>query len=445
MAFPTVSDVTRGNDNTNGATSTLTLPATVNAGDLLLAIVVKDSWSQLNWDHTSVGAWRLAMDHQESGQVRLAAFWKIADGTEDCATLTIAFDSSEKCAWQIYRITGANFVECNAEHASGVSTAPDPTSLSPSWGSADTLWIAAAGVDANSVGSWTAPSGYSSGILDRANSTTGVSLLSAVKTATAASEDPGAFSIAASEQWAATIFAVGTRTDFPITPHVSDFLTDDGSGPVDLTSTSFTPVANALLVAAVSVIKDGTSPEDALTVTGGGLSWTRRKAVSEAGTGVTSTIEIWTAPVGSSPSSMTINVAGPAQTSAAHGSIQAFSFEGYDTASPVGATASGTALGQVAASITLDASPATTSYVVAARAFFDAATNNGGTAPGGNYFEIFDRADGNGAGCQAVMYRTASTSTSVDWDDIAEGGSVSADTCIAVAVELKINTATPGE
>ena len=93
--------------------------------------------------------------------------------------------------------------------------------------------------------------------------------------------------------------------------------------PFVKTTASFTPSANALLVVKVvqnnAVVGDDTS----VTITGGSLTWTRRvrrnnNASSTGGTGTDSGAEIWTAPVGGSPSSMTVTATTAINFAGAH-------------------------------------------------------------------------------------------------------------------------------
>lgn len=89
------------------------------------------------------------------------------------------------------------------------------------------------------------------------------------------------------------------------------------SGPVaatslSATSLSFTPTANALLIAMTAANNPVSGQDTSVTVTGGGLTWTRRarknkNASSTGGAGTDGGAEEWTAVAPGSPSAMTVN------------------------------------------------------------------------------------------------------------------------------------------
>lgn len=113
------------------------------------------------------------------------------------------------------------------------------------------------------------------------------------------------------------------------TPVLKAGPTDTGapSGQPTVTSPSFTPSANSLLLAFIELNNDvsGSVPS-VVSVTTSGLTWTRQvwkngDAGSTGGAGTDSGSEIWTAPVGASPVAMT--VAAVTQRSGATGNVEA--------------------------------------------------------------------------------------------------------------------------
>jgi hypothetical protein len=190
---------------------------------------------------------------------------------------------------------------------------------------------------------------------------------------------------------------------------------------------SFTPPANSLLVVSVFWFSDENSVTG-LSPSGGGLTYTQRGPVlrpDNAGMAPAyyAVQEIWTAPVGASPSSMTLTIAplGAAGTFIL-ADVHVAAYTGYNTGSPVGATGSftnpynSTGINDPA-SLTLSASPASTSYVFASLAA-GANNNPGPVTQGVGWTEInFVGNDLNGLGFQS-QERTGSTSTTVSWADV---------------------------
>lgn len=138
MAFP---QVTRGTAY-NSAGSSLTahpipVPASVASGDLLVIMASVDG----NAGTVSMTGFTELLSDPHSSSVRLWIGYKIAVGSES-GTITLT-TPSEQCTAQMWKITswhGTTPPEVTS--AEGTSANPDPPSLSPSWGSADTLWIA---------------------------------------------------------------------------------------------------------------------------------------------------------------------------------------------------------------------------------------------------------------------------------------------------------------
>ena len=183
------------------------------------------------------------------------------------------------------------------------------------------------------------------------------------------------------------------------------------------TTTSFTPSDNTLLVCRISAVSqadDGLTAND-LTITGGGLTWTSR--VSQTGpTGWAYAERVWTAPV-STGASMTIG-ADAGAFAIENYRVEVYEYSDYNTGSPVGGIAVGTdADGNDAASITLSATPATTSEVLA----FSTVVLNGAagtfTTEGSGWTELFDTSR-DGWWCFESQVRGSSTSTDVSWADL---------------------------
>lgn len=203
MAFPTVASVTASQQSTNNAVSTITTPATINAGDLLIAIVALDSGA-------GAGAWSTGwteiLDAAGTGFMANVAY-RIATGTGDTnPTLT---HTTERSNHLLVRITGWHGTTPPeiTTLATGSSVNPNSASLTPSWGAADTLWISAAFSDDSVAHTYTGFP-YASNNNQNATATSAAIVAMATTNTNAASVDPGNFTISASETWGAVTIAV---------------------------------------------------------------------------------------------------------------------------------------------------------------------------------------------------------------------------------------------
>lgn len=209
-AAPTVSSATPTQFATSVTSMAVNLPGSIASGDLLLAFVeVRNAGT---W--TPPSNWFEIGTQAGGGSVgKLTVFYKIADGSEG-ATATWTASAGTSAIWQTRKVTnwhGTTPPEISTG-TSGDASAANPGSLAPSWGSADTLWIAVAGHAAASTAAWSAgPGGYGDFLNSGASSGgSAISVATAYLANTAASEDPGAFTVSGSNRfWAA--FTVGIR------------------------------------------------------------------------------------------------------------------------------------------------------------------------------------------------------------------------------------------
>lgn len=211
MTFPVVEAVSRGNNATNSTSHNVVMPATVNAGDLLIILFSTDGNPTHTRNNTLAQSFDFLFTGNNGSTNKITAWWKIADGTEGGATATFTTTSEMSC-YQVYRISGHSGMPPMVSQAvTGSSTAPNSPSLTVPWGSADNLWLTVFGADANTAdtGSFAYPTNYTTnGIYDEANNSAGCGLGSSYRTNAAATEDAGAFTMNASEQWVAFAIAV---------------------------------------------------------------------------------------------------------------------------------------------------------------------------------------------------------------------------------------------
>lgn len=224
MAFPVVqtSDAQSGVVTSNSTSWSLTYPTNLANGDAIVAFIGRDGG-------TGVGTWPSGWVAVEINATATCLVYakKLSDGTET-GSFNVTGLPSEQGGWRTLRITnwegtiGTSFgvgagaasgsVQTTAGGtATGASSSPDIPSGNPAnWDVEDTLWIAACAVDTSrTFSAW--PSGYSPGdntwdnVSGGAN---GASLSVQYRTNAAASEDPGAWTISASDDWAVALIAV---------------------------------------------------------------------------------------------------------------------------------------------------------------------------------------------------------------------------------------------
>lgn len=214
MAFPTVAGtIATTNIGTAATSHTVNMPSGIQAGETIILLWRTSTAS----GNTSLpaGDWTTIVDAALTDRVGIA--WREADGTEG-STITVGTVGSTKFAALCFRVSGAADPSTSPPQistvATGSSTTPDPTTCTPTGGAKDYLWIW--------FGSWEGeqtsppagnPTNYGSNIAGADTGTAGaVTANSRVAMATrelnAASEDPGSWTISASDDWAAYTIAV---------------------------------------------------------------------------------------------------------------------------------------------------------------------------------------------------------------------------------------------
>ncbi len=179
------------------------LPASISAGDLLLLFITLGGNDTISSAPSDFSLLQNVASGSTASDRRLFTYWKTATGSEG-STVAVGLGSSQSLSANSYRITGWSGTPEMPTGASGTSANPDPPASTPSWGGGSTLWVAAFGGRAASVSAF--PSGYSGGIseLGGSNRVTG----SAYIRTSATTENPGTFTMNASDTWAAGTVAV---------------------------------------------------------------------------------------------------------------------------------------------------------------------------------------------------------------------------------------------
>lgn len=154
-AFPVVQASNTSVQNSSTTSHTVALPASIAAGELLVGIVTvqrSSTTTTLNSFITIPTGWTAlcgsvgpSTDGVDDVVTRI--FAKIATGSEG-ASVTVT-TASRVGTHQTHRISGHSVsinggitgLECGTP-ATGETQDPDPPTLTPSWGAADTLWMA---------------------------------------------------------------------------------------------------------------------------------------------------------------------------------------------------------------------------------------------------------------------------------------------------------------
>lgn len=216
MAFATVAaSGTPHTDTTNAQTKSVDCPA-ANSGDRLLLISCWDGNPSLTTvSSVNSQSWTSVFSGAVSTSVSRLMIWEIVSLTGSISSQTVTVDlqspNSEAGGAIILRIAGSHASEAiaAATNVQGSSTGPNPGALNPAgWDVEDTLWFAVCGNDGN-----VSVSGYPSDFPDnqtnvRAAATGGAGIGFATLESAVASVDPAAFTLSASEQWAATTLGV---------------------------------------------------------------------------------------------------------------------------------------------------------------------------------------------------------------------------------------------
>ncbi len=221
IAAPTFASVlTRQLDNPPEATTTIevTKPAGLAAGDLwVIAVTRRGQTSAFTWP-VGFTAITSAQD-VTSGLIRLEVRARICDGSETNITVTNANGSSQ---WKAYSWRVRGYVGLPEGAAvTGDSTNANPPNLIPSWGDADTVWLAVAAWDGfPAISAW--PTNYTNTFQNGFVGTTSWTRLAGGERALHGSaENPGSFT-SDPEQWCAATIAIRPSADLLATMTSTD-------------------------------------------------------------------------------------------------------------------------------------------------------------------------------------------------------------------------------
>jgi hypothetical protein len=212
MAFPTAT-VSQGLAQTASATGdrNVTVP-TCAAGDLLIAVVSSDG--NPNFSGTLTTNMTSFVAKAANGTaVTSQCFYRICDGSET-SPWVLNLSASEAASVAFILIPAASWHGTTPPEGVAwvnVDTAnPNPPNLDPSgWAAEDTLWIAVATYDLGTQTVTAYPTNYADDQTNvRGNNTGGVGIGIATRGLNASAEDPGTFTLSATEDTLTTTIAV---------------------------------------------------------------------------------------------------------------------------------------------------------------------------------------------------------------------------------------------
>lgn len=196
-AFPQVQATSQGSSSSSTTSHTVTLPSGVVDGDLLIVMFAPSFPEDITWP----GGWVELYDVGMPGDPGAGAVaWKSA--SSEGADITVTSADAVTAGWIVYRIDGwsGNAPEAGTAVASSSAPDPDPPSLSPSWGAADTLWLVPLATDGSTPSA--APSGFTNLLSETATNSDQHSAEDENNTAT---YDPGTYTNASDQHVVNTI------------------------------------------------------------------------------------------------------------------------------------------------------------------------------------------------------------------------------------------------
>jgi hypothetical protein len=295
MASPSLVSSTVTSITTSATAHTYNLPATVAAGDLMVAWLVAGD-STLTAGTTLTDDWTNILDRLVIAFHRWQCWVRRADGTEGGSTIAATAGSAVKGGGVVQRISGAwgsggegTAYEIGTPTSTGFGTGPNPNSVTAPWGSADQLYIAAA-TGGGDGATFTAPSGY--GSLAQVAAGAGHIVAAAVLAETSASDDPAAFSLDLSENHQAVTLVirpldVSADLDMSVAVAAAGVPSLEGAAALSMSTAvaasgkpgsigSVDPMAITLAVTGAGVLAAGGSASMAMAVSAGsGFARTR--------------------------------------------------------------------------------------------------------------------------------------------------------------------------
>ena len=196
-------------EESDATTHNVSMPSAVDEDDLLIIIM---AFNAVPGTVAFPNFTKLFETAASPNDQILVVGYKQADGTEGGGTEDVTSVNLETSAHITYRIKGHVAPATQAPEvstgATGASTTPDPDSLTPTGGPKQFLWIVGAMNSGNGNAITVVPSGYSNDQFSTSTGGSDVSVGAGTRINLASSENPGTFTAALSDEWAACTVAV---------------------------------------------------------------------------------------------------------------------------------------------------------------------------------------------------------------------------------------------
>lgn len=191
----------------SGTSHVVNMPAGIVAGEMLLWFVAGGAAAPLALPTGWTALWP---SHNNGSGSMSAAFYRIATGSESATYTLSTSPTSTRCVSHVFRISGSHASaapEVAAAPVTGSSTIPNPPSLTPSWGSANTLWFNYVNRPVSFDSTLNPPIEYTHGcqVTEEGNASRVLGVVA--RRAQVASEDPTTW-LTSSGAWTANTFAV---------------------------------------------------------------------------------------------------------------------------------------------------------------------------------------------------------------------------------------------
>jgi len=161
MTIPAVVSKVSGSTSTETLIQKIILPGNIQNGNMLFIAFSLRGQPTITWDNSTAGVFTNLFSRTEGSLASVYGYWKIANGTESSATLSIVTSISVGATWAIFAINNHNSaIEATLTGTSNGLTC-SPVGLTPTWGSKDVLWISGLAIPTNTTVN-IAPTGYSS-------------------------------------------------------------------------------------------------------------------------------------------------------------------------------------------------------------------------------------------------------------------------------------------
>lgn len=223
MSFPSIRSQITDNATGNETTHTISLPATIAAGDTILVLIRVTVAGAIGWPDAS---WIELFDaSDDAADDQMAAAWKKADGSEGGTTIDVTSGNGKftSIAIAVKDATDPTITPPTlGTVATGSGTEPNAGNCNPAAGTKDYLWWTFYGMEGEQTGITSYPANYTlnqSGIVTTGTGgavTTNCTMASAARQLNASAEDAGVWDVTGTlDDW--TAYTIAFHPAEPVT------------------------------------------------------------------------------------------------------------------------------------------------------------------------------------------------------------------------------------